>query len=101
MKDLDDLKYFLGIEVSKYSTGFHLSQCKYALDIIAKTEMLGANPVSFPLEQNHKLSLSISTKFADSEQCRRLVGRLIYLAATCPDLAYSVHVLAKYMQKPH
>ncbi|XP_019092930.1 PREDICTED: uncharacterized protein LOC109129333 [Camelina sativa] len=100
MKDLGALKYFLGIEVSRSSQGFYLSQHKYALEIIADAGLLGCKPDSFPLEQNHNLALSTSPLLSQPEPYRRLIGRLIYLGATRPDLAYSVQFLAQFMKTP-
>ncbi|CAA7034223.1 unnamed protein product [Microthlaspi erraticum] len=62
--------------------------------------MLGCKPVSFPLEQHKKLALSESAYLVDPTPYRRLIGRFIYLAATRPDLAFSVHILSQFMQKP-
>jgi len=100
MKDLGLLKYFLGIEVARNADGFYLSQRKYVLDIISEMGLLGARPSSFPMEQNHKLSLSKSVLLPNPKRYRRLVGRLIYLAVTRPELSYSVHTLAQFMQHP-
>lgn len=100
MKDLGVLKYFLGIEVARNSTGIYLSQRKYTLDIITETGLLGARPAAFLLEQNHKLALSTSPLLPNPEKYRRLVGRLIYLAVTRPELSFSVHTLAQFMQSP-
>ncbi|XP_021723900.1 uncharacterized protein LOC110691286 [Chenopodium quinoa] len=100
MKDLGPLKYFLGIEVARSSAGLFLSQGKYTLDIISESDLLGAKPSGFPMEQNHKLGLASGVPLSDLEQYRRLVGRLIYLAVTRPDLAYSVHILSQFMQEP-
>ena len=100
MKDLGPLRYFLGIEVARSSAGVFLCQRKYTLDVISETGLLGAKPSSFPIEQNHKLGLATGDLLADPEPYRRLVGRLIYLAVTRPDLAYSVHILSQFMQAP-
>ncbi|CAH9071582.1 unnamed protein product [Cuscuta epithymum] len=100
MKDLGVLKYFLGIEVARSTDGIFLCQRKYILDIISEAGLLGAKPSSFPMEQNHSLGLATGELLADPESYRRLVGRLIYLSFTRPDLAYSVHSLSQFMQAP-
>ncbi|CAH9079365.1 unnamed protein product, partial [Cuscuta epithymum] len=100
MKDLGVLKYFLGIEVARGADGIFLCQRKYILDIISEAGLLGAKPSSFPMEQNHSLALVTGDLLADPESYRRLVGRLIYLSFTRPDLAYSVHILSQFMQAP-
>nr|KYP64877.1 Copia protein [Cajanus cajan] len=100
MKDLGMLKYFLGIEVARNSTVIFLCQHKYALDIISKVGLLGAKPASFPMDQHHQLPLAKGALLPDPERYRRLVGRLIYLSVTRPELSYCVHTLAQFMQHP-
>ena len=56
IKDLGDLKYFLGIEVSRSKKGISISQRKYTLEILKGGGVLGVKPVNFPMEQNTKLS---------------------------------------------
>ncbi|CAH9074985.1 unnamed protein product [Cuscuta europaea] len=100
MKDLCPLKYFLGIEVAQSTTGLFLTQRKYTLDILTETGLLGAKPATSPIEQNHKLSQASGSLLTDPEPYRRLLGHLIYLAVTRPDLAYSVHILSQFMHQP-
>lgn len=100
MKDLGVLKYFLGIEVARNSEGIFLCQRKYTLDIITEAGLLGSRPIGFPIEQNHTLALAKGPLLTDPERYRRLVGRLIYLSSTRPDLVYTVHILAQFMQHP-
>ncbi|CAM8998803.1 unnamed protein product [Rhodiola kirilowii] len=100
MKDLGALKYFLGIEVARSFEGFYLSQRKYACDIVVECGLLGSKPFATPVEQHHHLT-SIGDDYHDNpEGYRRLVGRLVYLMNTRPELSYIVHVLAQFMQRP-
>ncbi|RVW27294.1 Retrovirus-related Pol polyprotein from transposon RE2 [Vitis vinifera] len=91
---------FPRIEVARSSAGLFLCQRKYTLDIVSEVGLLGAKPCGFPIEQNHRLGLANGELLSNPESYRRLVGRLIYLAVTRPDLAYSVHVLSQFMQEP-
>ncbi|WVZ19078.1 hypothetical protein V8G54_006400 [Vigna mungo] len=100
MKLLGKLKYFLGVEVALSPTGLFLCQRKYALDIIAEVGLLGGKPVFTPIEENHRLALATGDLLSDPSQYRHLVGRLIYLCFTRPELSCSVHVLSQFMQQP-
>ena len=100
MKDLGSLKYFLGIEVARSASGLFMCQRKYTLDIISETGLLGAKPSVFLIETNHRLGHVTGPIMEDAASYRRLVGRLIYLSVTRPDLAYAVHVLSQFMQAP-
>ncbi|KAL9299192.1 putative RNA-directed DNA polymerase [Arabidopsis thaliana] len=100
MKDLGHLKYFLGIEVARSPEGIFLSQRKYCLDVIEECGLSGSKPAETPLEQNHKLASSTSPKFQEPEKYRCLVGRLVYLTHTKPEISYAVNMLAQFMQTP-
>ncbi|CAH9102403.1 unnamed protein product [Cuscuta epithymum] len=100
VKDLGIMKYFLGIEIARNPTEIFLCQRKYVLDILSETGLTGARPVSFPMVQNHKLQSATGPNFSDPERYRRLVGKLIYLTLTRPDISYSVHILSQFMQCP-
>ncbi|BBG93416.1 HXXXD-type acyl-transferase family protein [Prunus dulcis] len=88
MKDLGDLKYFLGIEVARSKTSIFLYQRKYVLDLLTETRMLGCKPADTPVEMNHKL-------YEDMDQ--EPTNKLIYLAHTRPDIAYDVSVVSQFM----
>ncbi|KAK3035101.1 hypothetical protein RJ639_032603 [Escallonia herrerae] len=100
LKDLGPLKYFLGIEAARGPRGLFLSQCKYALDILSESCLSASKPVAFPMEQNHSLALANGPLLSDPGPYRRLIGRLVYLTITRPDICNAVHVLSQFMQSP-
>ncbi|RVX14258.1 Retrovirus-related Pol polyprotein from transposon RE1 [Vitis vinifera] len=100
MKDLGHLKYFLGIEVSRSSEEIFLSQRKYALDLLQETGMSGCQPVNTPIEEGLKMCVESNQVSTYKGRYQRLVGRLMYLAHTRPDLAYALSVVSQYMHNP-
>ncbi|KAK2992563.1 hypothetical protein RJ640_022756 [Escallonia rubra] len=100
LKDLGSLKYFLGIEAARGPRGLFLSKRKYALVILSESGLSASKPAAFPMEQNHGLALARGPFFSDPGPYRRLIGRLIYLTITRPDICYAVHVLSQFMQSP-
>jgi hypothetical protein len=102
MKDLGALRYFLSIEVARSRHGIFLSQRKYVLDLLTETGMLACQPIDTPIEQNHKLGDDrVDQVPTNKERYQRLVGRLIYLSHTQPDLAYAVSVVSQFMHSPN
>uniref|UniRef100_A0A3Q7EDZ0 Reverse transcriptase Ty1/copia-type domain-containing protein n=1 Tax=Solanum lycopersicum TaxID=4081 RepID=A0A3Q7EDZ0_SOLLC len=112
MKDLGELKYFLGIEFSRTNDGILMNQRKYALGLVSELGLTGCRPASTPLETNHKLtsiefdecsgkvSNAEDTVLDDFGKYQRLIGRLLYLTMTRPDIAFVVQVLSQFMHSP-
>jgi hypothetical protein len=104
MKDLGELRYFLGIEVIQSLKGIWLLQRQYALNKLSEYGMTGCKPISIPLGQNVKLSADEGDLVEDTTMYRHIVGSLIYMTITRLDLSYVVGVLNQFMQtsqKPH
>ncbi|CAL2275786.1 unnamed protein product [Prunus armeniaca] len=100
MKDLGSLKYFLVVEVTRSKHGLFLSQRKYVMDLLADTGMLDCKPADAPIVENHKLGVYVDQVPTNRERYQRLVGRLIYLSLTHPDITYAVSVASQFMHSP-
>jgi hypothetical protein len=95
--DLGPLRYFLGIEVSSISDGFSISQEKYIQDLLARAALGDERTVETPMELNVKLRPTDGDPLPDPMRYRHLVGSLVYLAVTRPDLSYPVHILSQFV----
>lgn len=70
------------------------------MDILKDAGLLGARPSTFPMEEHLKLNPNDGDLLHDPIKYRRLVGRLIYLTVTRPDIVYSIGILSQFMQNP-
>jgi histone deacetylase 1/2 len=102
IKDLGDLHYFLGIEVTKKQNGLVLTQEKYAKDLLQRVGMQGCKSTPTPLSSTEQLSLTSGTPLGsdDSTQYRSIVGGLQYLILTRLDFSYSVNKVCQYLHAP-
>eukprot|EP00253_Pinus_taeda_P034159 PITA_34159 len=90
MKDLGSLHYCLGLEVCRDTGQTFLTQGKYVRNMLEKFGMDQCRSTTTPLQQNLKLSSDDGTTEVDATMYRQLVGNLIYLTTTRPDLSYSI-----------
>ena len=88
--DLGLAWYFLGIEMSRSLSSTFLNQRKYILDILSDAGLTASKPAKFPLPEGLKLSSVTGPALANLEPYRRLVGTLLYLTLTRPDISYAV-----------
>uniref|UniRef100_A0A3Q7HKD8 Reverse transcriptase Ty1/copia-type domain-containing protein n=1 Tax=Solanum lycopersicum TaxID=4081 RepID=A0A3Q7HKD8_SOLLC len=108
------MKYFLGLEIARNSTGISVCQRKFCLDLISDLGLTGSKPASTPLEENHKLtsvlydeSVAASSGkplndefLKDPTSYKKLIGKLLYLTMTSPDISYVIQNLSQFMHSP-
>ncbi|KAJ9536199.1 hypothetical protein OSB04_un000624 [Centaurea solstitialis] len=100
MKDVGKLHYFLGLEVLSDSSGTYLCQAKYISDLLSKAALSDNKVASTPLEHNLHLAPNSGPPLQDPTRYRQLVGSLVYLTVTRPDIAYVVHTVSQFMAAP-
>ena len=100
MSDLGLLNYFLGIEIYQQEDGIFICQKKYAKTLLEKFKMMNCKSVATPFVVNEKLLKEDGSKEVDASIYRSLVGSLLYLTATRPDIMYATSLLSRYMHKP-
>ncbi|XP_031279928.1 uncharacterized protein LOC116138358 [Pistacia vera] len=100
MMGLGEMSYFLGMDIDQDADGIFVNQRKYASEILKKFYMENCKPVDLPLVPNMKLSKSDETEKVDVGLYRSLIGCLLYLTATRPDLMYATSLLSRFMSQP-
>ncbi|KAL5776979.1 hypothetical protein ACOSP7_009905 [Xanthoceras sorbifolium] len=100
IKDLGNLKYFLRIEIARSKKRIFVSQRKYVLDLLKDTDMLDCKPADTPMDFTNKLRSIQDSAPIEKGRYQRLVGKLIYLSHTRPNIAFSVSAVSQYMNNP-
>nr|GEU66978.1 ribonuclease H-like domain-containing protein [Tanacetum cinerariifolium] len=99
MTDLDSLNYFLGISVTRDSSGMFLSQRKYATEILEQANMVNCNFSRTPIDTESKLG-DDGVLVSNLTLYRSLAGSLHYLTFSHPDICYAVQQVCLYMHDP-
>ena len=100
IKDLGPVKYFLGMKVAHSQKGLVVNQRKYFFDLLKETGMSGCRPVDTSIDSNVKLGDREKDEVVDTLRYQRLVGKLIYLSHTRPDIAFTVSRVSQFMHSP-
>jgi hypothetical protein len=97
MFDLGPLRYFLGIEISSTPEGFFLSQEKYIHDLLDRASLIDHRMAETPMELNVHLTPTDGEPLDDPTHYRHIVGSLVYLGVTKPNISYSIHILSRFV----
>jgi len=100
LKILGTLKYFLGLEIAKSNRGISLFQRKYSLSLLEDTSFLACKPSNLLMDPNLKHNLDDGDLLADPSVYKRLIGRMIYLTISRPNITFAVNRLIQYMKEP-
>ena len=100
MTDLGKMKFFLGVEVVQNDEGIYLSQRKYALEVLERFGLEKANSVRNPMIPGMKLMRNEDGEQVDVTQYKQMVGSLMYLLVTRPDLMFGIGLISRYMERP-
>ncbi|GKC49754.1 cysteine-rich receptor-like protein kinase 8 [Tanacetum coccineum] len=100
IKDLGALHYYLGIKFLRNPSGLAMTQGKYTLDLLKLAGVLDTKPCATPIEPTTKLNLTDGTPLGDPTLNRTLVGKLIYLTITRPDISFAAQPLSQFLKEP-
>jgi hypothetical protein len=100
IKDVALMHYFLGLEVWQSPEKIFLNQGKYAVEILKRFDMLECKAMNTPMETKLKLLADTSSELVDATLCIHIIGSLMYLMNTRPDIYFGVNTLSQYLVEP-
>lgn len=100
MSMMRQMSFFLGLQVSQNPTGIFINQAKYASDILKKFGFDSSDTVDTPMVERSKLDDDLTGVTVDQTKYRSMIGSLMYLTASRPDLLFVVCMCARYQSKP-
>jgi hypothetical protein len=100
MSMMGELKIFLNFQIKQLKNGTFLYQTKYTSDMLKKLDMANAKPINTPMAVNGHLDLNEDGKPVDQKVYRSMIGSLLYLCASRPDIMLSVCMCVKFQANP-
>jgi hypothetical protein len=94
------LTFFLGFQIKQAKKGTFISQTKYTRDILKKFSMDKAKPIKTPMDTNGHLDFDLGVTSVDQKVYRYMIGSLLYLCASRPDIMLSVCMRARFQTAP-
>ncbi|GJU62393.1 retrovirus-related pol polyprotein from transposon TNT 1-94 [Tanacetum coccineum] len=100
MSMMGQMSFFLGLQVSQNPRGIFINQSKYAQEILKKFGFDSCTPIDTPMAERPNLDEDKGGKLIDPTRFRGMVGSLMYLSASRPDIVFAVCMCARYQAKP-
>jgi len=100
MTNLGALSYFLGLEFAYDRRGIIMHQIKYILEVLKKFNMLDCNPAATPVELSLKLVQDETEASVDETLYRQMIGSLLYICHSKPEITYNVGILSRFLSDP-
>ena len=100
MSLLGELSFFLSLQISQFDKGIFISQMKYIKEMLKKFRMEDCKPVSTPMVTGCKLSKDDESKEVDQRQNRSMIGSLLYVTTSRPDVMQAVGQVARFQASP-
>ncbi|KAJ9536703.1 LOW QUALITY PROTEIN: hypothetical protein OSB04_un000088 [Centaurea solstitialis] len=100
MSMMGEINFFLGLQVKQFTDGIFINQSKYIFDLLKKYDMSSCNSISTPMATGNKIGPDHEGKDVDLRTYRGMVGSLMYLTASRPDIMFATCVCARYQAKP-
>ena len=96
MSMMGELKFFLGFQIKQMKEGTFICQTKYIKDMLKKFDMSDAKPIKTPMAIKGHLDLNEEGKSVDQKAYRSMIGSLLYLCTSRPDIMLSVCMCARF-----
>ncbi|KAJ9561389.1 hypothetical protein OSB04_006549 [Centaurea solstitialis] len=100
MSMMGEINFFLGMQVRQFSDGIFINQSKYIFDLLKKYDMSGCHSIGTPMATGNSIGPDQKGKDVDLRNYRSMVGSLMYLTASRPDIMFATCVCARYQAKP-
>ncbi|GMI96628.1 cysteine-rich RLK (RECEPTOR-like protein kinase) 8 [Hibiscus trionum] len=100
MSMMGELSFFLGLQIKQMNDGTFINQAKYVSDMLKKFGLENAKPQATPMSSSMKLDKDEGGKCVDSKLYRSMIGSLLYLTASRPDIMFSVCLCARFQASP-
>ncbi|KAI3681115.1 hypothetical protein L6452_35898 [Arctium lappa] len=100
MSSMGELTFFLGLQVKQKKYGIFISQSKYVQDILTKFRFSDSKPASTPMETHKQITADLKGEDVDVHHYRSMIGSLMYLTASRPDIMFVVCVFARFQVRP-